>query len=377
MASGVPFSLHCTICYEPFNLEDRVPVVLPCGHTYLCEPCSKRLKSCMECRSPLFTSPPPKSPPPAAAYAPAYRHRSASSLSPPSRNPSKSPATSPVPERVPLPIPKNVVLITLLEAAQKTLASSRDEDKGYESGDDDEKVMAGMDMLYSDYGTYVVREKEGLTVRSSPPGTSCEDELKETETLCLSPVENNEGNDLSAEQNLQPTSNPEETTREIESVHPPSCGKDTGRNEIFRRKGGLILQSSMSTPSQKEETRESENARSSMDSERSSSGIEAGIEQHDDPGVVGLPLDLIIDESPTDEHPGNDGSHHKGVTAEAEVQPSELILSFGQTVQVVSFVDGVAKLARGRGYISATSKQLVKSKCCAMRFWSCPYGCDY
>lgn len=35
-------------------------------------------------------------------------------------------------------------------------------------------------------------------------------------------------------------------------------------------------------------------------------------------------------------------------------------LEFGQTVQVVDFEDGVAKLARAQGYILATSSQLVK-----------------
>jgi len=49
-----PFSFHCVICFEAFHLVDRPPVVLPCGHTYLCEPCSKRLKRCMECRTSLF-----------------------------------------------------------------------------------------------------------------------------------------------------------------------------------------------------------------------------------------------------------------------------------------------------------------------------------
>jgi hypothetical protein len=32
----------------------------------------------------------------------------------------------------------------------------------------------------------------------------------------------------------------------------------------------------------------------------------------------------------------------------------------GQNLQVVDFVDGVAKLARGAGYVIASSEQLVK-----------------
>ena len=52
-----PFSFHCIICFEAFNLEDRPPVILPCGHTYVCAPCSKRLDKCMECRTSLFIKP--------------------------------------------------------------------------------------------------------------------------------------------------------------------------------------------------------------------------------------------------------------------------------------------------------------------------------
>jgi hypothetical protein len=46
-------------------------------------------------------------------------------------------------------------------------------------------------------------------------------------------------------------------------------------------------------------------------------------------------------------------------SSESPVAPS-VSLRVGQTVQVVSLEDGVAKLARGAGYIVATSSQLVK-----------------
>ncbi|KAG7362236.1 zinc finger C3HC4 type domain containing protein [Nitzschia inconspicua] len=61
-SSASQVSLHCIICYEQFDLKDRHPVVLPCGHTYVCVVCAKRLKKCMECREPLFWNP-PKAPP--------------------------------------------------------------------------------------------------------------------------------------------------------------------------------------------------------------------------------------------------------------------------------------------------------------------------
>lgn len=49
--------LHCIICFDAFTLDERPPVILPCGHTYVCAQCAKRLDKCMECRKPLFIKP--------------------------------------------------------------------------------------------------------------------------------------------------------------------------------------------------------------------------------------------------------------------------------------------------------------------------------
>lgn len=69
-------------------------------------------------------------------------------------------------EKVRLPIPKNHVLMCLLEAVEK---SDVVENNGYESGDDDELVFRGMKVLGSSSGTYVVRERNGLEVYPSRP----------------------------------------------------------------------------------------------------------------------------------------------------------------------------------------------------------------
>mmetsp|Transcript_30684 Transcript_30684/g.65194 ORF Transcript_30684/g.65194 Transcript_30684/m.65194 type:complete len:879 (+) Transcript_30684:81-2717(+) len=64
MASSA-FSFHCMICFEEFDPQTNYPVVLPCGHTYVCVECANRLDKCMECRTPLtikVEAPPP--PPP-------------------------------------------------------------------------------------------------------------------------------------------------------------------------------------------------------------------------------------------------------------------------------------------------------------------------
>lgn len=52
MASSA-FSFHCMICFEEFDPVTNYPVVLPCGHTYVCIECANRLDKCMECRTPL------------------------------------------------------------------------------------------------------------------------------------------------------------------------------------------------------------------------------------------------------------------------------------------------------------------------------------
>ncbi|KAL7549427.1 hypothetical protein ACHAWF_012691 [Thalassiosira exigua] len=53
MASSA-FSFHCMICFEEFDPVTNYPVVLPCGHTYVCIECANRLDKCTECRAPLF-----------------------------------------------------------------------------------------------------------------------------------------------------------------------------------------------------------------------------------------------------------------------------------------------------------------------------------
>lgn len=71
MASSA-FSFHCMICFEEFDPQTNYPVVLPCGHTYVCIECANRLDKCMECRMPLtmkMEAPPPPPPPPHSSSA--------------------------------------------------------------------------------------------------------------------------------------------------------------------------------------------------------------------------------------------------------------------------------------------------------------------
>jgi len=192
-------SLHCMICYEEFNTRDRAPVVLPCGHTYICEVCARRLKKCTECRKPLFWTPPvqqQKSLPPGLSlnsgrspqslrYTPNRGRFSPGPQTPP--NPygalAAAPAQASAPQKKePLPLPRNIVLLEMIEAAEmqarmiekerqkiaakaKVAKGSRDDEEGKLI----EPTLAGMTALAGACGTYAVREPLGLAVLPFDP----------------------------------------------------------------------------------------------------------------------------------------------------------------------------------------------------------------
>jgi hypothetical protein len=216
-ASVVPF--HCVICFDEFNMTDRPPVVLPCGHTYVCAPCTKRLRRCMECREPLFLPAQQQNRNPnaqgnwAGTAPPMYNRGGRYSPGQQQNNMGSPPQDLAAPAApIALPIPKNVVLLAMMEAAQrqsqmeeKESEANADEFEGSGSSsiidDDDEdeeqfdlnRIISGMATLSGPCGTYAVREKEGLAVMSSDPRRKQhEDDEKKTqedrESIHSSPV---------------------------------------------------------------------------------------------------------------------------------------------------------------------------------------------
>ena len=183
-ASREAFSFHCTICYEALNLSDRPPVVLPCGHTYVCEPCAKRLKTCMECRTPLIAtikrrlstaqelsrsvqaSDSNRNGPSTMMARSTFSSRPIGNM--PIRSSAKTMMPYEVMDSFPLPIPRNQVLMSLIESVQNRCASNN-ESSGYESGDDDNLVRESLKIMGSSSGTYVVRDKMGLEVYDTKP----------------------------------------------------------------------------------------------------------------------------------------------------------------------------------------------------------------
>lgn len=161
----VPF--NCIICFEEFNLKDRLPQVLPCGHTFVCEPCSKRLKRCMECREPLYYTKSTVSPNKHMYRSPVGGRYSPTPMTPPQNSNSPLPGTV---QQVRYPIAKNVVLMSMMEAAAR-MEKERQEGARDDSLRTDEEeeldinnIICGVANLTGPSGTYAVRDPKGIEI---------------------------------------------------------------------------------------------------------------------------------------------------------------------------------------------------------------------
>lgn len=208
------------------------------------------------------------------------------------KTPPASNVTSPRQELVQLPIPKNLVLISLLEATLQTAEVEKRQDEDYESGDDDEQVVAGMNLLSSDFGTYVVREKNGLVV-----------------------------------QPLSPSPSHDEDEAQAAAVERP-----VAKTFVLEPDGEF-----------------------------------ESFDLQDPLGVQALPTNPSSREAPSFDENRDERPVFREAESSEEQDKKPFILRYGQTVQVVSFADGVAMLARSNGYIDASDKQLVKGKFAVFR----------
>lgn len=179
-------SFHCMICFEEFHHADRYPVVLPCGHTYVCHICAEKLDKCMECRTLLTWSIPiPNAPRPGSPNIHNTRGWSSGRASSSRANMKTPPPIATEKKR--LPLPKNVVLLSLMEATELALElehtttridSLLGEEEHDETDDDDEeeKIKVGTSLTIGACGTYVVAEKDGLEVYPSRPSVPLDKE---------------------------------------------------------------------------------------------------------------------------------------------------------------------------------------------------------
>ena len=200
-----PFSFHCMICFEEFDNEARFPVVLPCGHTYVCNVCAQRLEKCMECRTPLVEIIPQSNKCTVASGGPEQLPGwSTRSLGPSNisrgvggrgrgRNHKKK--IPPLKRRIPLP--KNIVLISLIEATE--LATENVQGQNHEPSlqdspmikpsvldlevDEEEKIKTGTSLAISDCGTYAVSAKDGLEIFPNRPESLVQYSEEDVDTL--------------------------------------------------------------------------------------------------------------------------------------------------------------------------------------------------
>jgi uncharacterized protein YlaI len=181
-------SFHCMICFEEFDNDTVYPVVLPCGHTYVCVLCAGRIDKCMECRASLFApvqNSDKKDPP--LQENNQIRGRSyssgSSSAARAGRNPGYGYGYSPPPAiprkkvvpkpKTRLPLPKNVVLMSLIEASQlANLTTNRMQLEPPKQDTEDNKILMSTDLATTSCGTYAVAKKEGLKIVSTMEGRS-------------------------------------------------------------------------------------------------------------------------------------------------------------------------------------------------------------
>lgn len=179
------------ICFEEFDTDRRFPVVLPCGHTYVCNQCAERLEKCMECRTSLIQIIPR---PPAGDSL--YGGRGGGRWSSrPAGN--QSPGAPPPPIKRRLPLPKNVVLMSLIEATELAAESVRGQEQRPSLSEsphlsiphaildieeeEEEKIKTGTSLAISVCGTYAIAVKEGLEIYPSRPDSSAQTERDKAE----------------------------------------------------------------------------------------------------------------------------------------------------------------------------------------------------
>ena len=337
-SAAAEVALHCMICYEEFDLKDHHPVVLPCGHTYVCIVCAKRLKKCMECREPLFWNPPKPTPPqnnnnlhrsPAHPRYSRPGRMSAARYSP-------SPQTPPHPsmqqvekkEEHPLPLPKNVVLMEMIEAKerqQRLLQEARRQEQEALLRKQELQLQQLQDELESGATT-----THNMNLMDTEADDEDEDEENE---LLLDPA-------LSGM-----------------AAFTGACG-----TYVVREPLGLVVLPQ--DPNRKHQQPAVSPGASPAAASHVGAVVSAGFgEEHEESRPQKIPLD---DDGDHDEKKEPEDDHHPG-NSNNNLRPSHsrrepFSLEEGQKVQVVGVEEGVYQLARGAGYIVATVNQLVKGE---------------
>ena len=316
MSGSTPFSFHCMICFEEFHPEERYPVVLPCGHTYVCHLCANRLDKCMECRTPLFELVPnPKIPPGAfnrqrgaMNQRATWSNARAGGRTMQQDAAGSSPPPPPIKRR--LALPKNVVLLSLIEATELASADARDNYGDSPAGTRDE----GDELI----------EK---IISEAPPSPVAASVGTASVPLLLSMGSMLDADDTDDDDDQRE----EEKIKMSTSLAVGVCG-----TYAVAARSGLEIFPTRPVASHRHKT------------------AEAAMQEEDVESLVRVyHLDKAISR---DEQEGVHQCHEKN----SHDMKDPLKLSYGDRVQVVSVDGGWAKLARGYGYVRADKNQLVK-----------------
>ncbi|GFH52539.1 hypothetical protein CTEN210_09015 [Chaetoceros tenuissimus] len=196
--ASTSLSFHCTICYEEFNTDSVYPIVMPCGHTYVCNICASKIDKCVECRTSLLkevTQPQEErrsvsSPRGEPSYGSFTAARSGRRPTGQQRNSSQQPPQQAIVKRERIPLPKNVVLLSLIESSQlvENTSNNRLLSRGAarswtressldfkDNADADEieenRIIFGADIANEACGTYAVATTKGLKIVQKRPNS--------------------------------------------------------------------------------------------------------------------------------------------------------------------------------------------------------------
>lgn len=290
------------ICFEEFHPEERYPVVLPCGHTYICHLCANRLEKCMECRTPLYeliqppkhasVQPSPHGSPIASRWGSGPSNRRVGS-------PDAPPPQRPMKRR--LALPKNVVLLSLIEATELASAAARKKyfDSPEKSGHDEANEFSPDQ-----------EAKKSATRFTASGGSSI-------------PALHSMGSMLDVEEDDE-----EDEEEEKIKISTTLALGVAGTYAVAAREGLEIFPERPSPVGK------------IVDSEDVESMVK----------VYHLDRKATLDEEEDDN------------TSSPRAREDPLRLCYGDRVQVVTIDGGWAKLARGYGYVRAERNTLVKGK---------------
>jgi len=305
------FTLNCVICFDPFDEKERYPVILPCGHTFVCVECASRLDNCHECRQSLFVEPKhiinnnPISPVLSDDEMPKWYKplpprpsaRERHSIQPLRKKKAKAPPEITL-EPIRLPLPKNLVLLEMIGVANAKNKKARGQ------VDEDQCVYLtakeGINALTSECGTYVA--KDTLQILKEKPAEK-------------------EGRSKNA-----------------------GGAEPTEHDDISQKRSGISIRKSLSSLKKKKP----------VDSQKSKKSTPRRTRQHGRKKRTSPFFDQEYREY------GGDCLLHIASSEASIIPPETGELEPGDYIQVVAFDNGVAKLARRRGYVRARPEQLVK-----------------